>query len=231
MSKSIKGLSLVLALAAVLVLAGVAQQADDTVTCPVTGKVMKKAEAGASAELDGKTYYFCCEDCKAKFLKDLAAFLKAKTEAQAAYVCPMCKGVASDKPGKCPKCGMALVEKTMPHAGAHMAAMAGSKGHAHGLAAGAAKTCDPAGCGQAEAAGCGKSAGMMKAMPAHGAEGCACPMCSADVDIKVENTKDGVSVTMTAKTPEQVKAIQEHAAKMKEDRAKCLEAKKDAPKK
>ena len=27
------------------------------------------------------------------------------------YVCPECKDVSSDKPGKCPKCGMALVEK------------------------------------------------------------------------------------------------------------------------
>ncbi len=27
------------------------------------------------------------------------------------YVCTMCPGVASDKPGKCPKCGMTLVQK------------------------------------------------------------------------------------------------------------------------
>src|ERR1041384_4069571 len=26
----------------------------------------------------------------------------------AAYYCPMCEGVVSDKPGDCPKCGMAL---------------------------------------------------------------------------------------------------------------------------
>ncbi|WP_308239931.1 heavy metal-binding domain-containing protein [Hymenobacter sp. J193] len=29
-----------------------------------------------------------------------------------AYECPMkCEGSASDKPGSCPKCGMALVKK------------------------------------------------------------------------------------------------------------------------
>ncbi len=31
-----------------------------------------------------------------------------KPSAQAAYYCPMCPGVESDKPGECPKCGMAL---------------------------------------------------------------------------------------------------------------------------
>lgn len=31
-----------------------------------------------------------------------------ETSAKFAYVCPMCPGVGSDKPGACPKCGMAL---------------------------------------------------------------------------------------------------------------------------
>jgi Cu+-exporting ATPase len=31
-----------------------------------------------------------------------------KSSASAAYYCPMCEGVVSDKPGDCPKCGMAL---------------------------------------------------------------------------------------------------------------------------
>ena len=30
------------------------------------------------------------------------------------YTCPMHPEVISDKPGKCPKCGMDLVEKKMP---------------------------------------------------------------------------------------------------------------------
>src|SRR5580698_1913444 len=32
----------------------------------------------------------------------------AKAVAHAAYYCPMCEGVESDRPGDCPKCGMAL---------------------------------------------------------------------------------------------------------------------------
>jgi len=44
-----------------------------------------------------------------------------------------------------------------------------------------------------------------------------CPMMQADVERKVENTKDGVVITMTSKTPETVKKIQEHAAQMKKD--------------
>ncbi len=36
------------------------------------------------------------------------AHLSVKPTAQAAYYCPMCPGVESDKPGECPKCGMAL---------------------------------------------------------------------------------------------------------------------------
>lgn len=33
---------------------------------------------------------------------------KKKSGSTAAYICPMCPGVESDKPGACPKCGMAL---------------------------------------------------------------------------------------------------------------------------
>jgi len=52
-----------------------------------------------------------------------------------------------------------------------------------------------------------------------------CPMMMKDVDIKVENTKDGVLVTMTSKNPETVKMIQDHVAKMKE----CCKGKEGCP--
>lgn len=47
----------------------------------------------------------------ARFEK-LDAAAKAGKAVSAAYACPMnCEGSASDKPGSCPKCGMALVKK------------------------------------------------------------------------------------------------------------------------
>jgi YHS domain-containing protein len=185
---------------------------------------MKKAEAGATAEYQGKTYYFCCAGAKDKFLKDPAQYTQAMPEAGVKYVCPMCKGVESDKPGKCPKCGMDLVKKAEPqNAAAPVAAKSCCGGHKH--AAALEKKREMAGRGHGAGAGCG----MMKAKAA---EGCACPICSADVELKVENVKDGVVVTMTAKKPELVKAILDYAAKMKDCRAKCLEAaKKEEPKK
>jgi len=89
------------------------------------------------AERDGLTYYFCSEHCREKFVnrvepvqsipvsavsKDAASASQAKHDhshhahgaatvkpsVAAKYFCPMCPGVESDKPGDCPKCGMAL---------------------------------------------------------------------------------------------------------------------------
>ncbi len=58
-----------------------------------------------SGEKDGKTWYFCHEGCRRKFLGLPPLSSKPPT---AAYFCPMCEGVESDTPGTCPKCGMAL---------------------------------------------------------------------------------------------------------------------------
>jgi len=95
-------------------------------------------ETARRAELDGKTFYFCCEGCRKKFLaQNPGAKVKAdcchgksgeaahshahqgsthdqherapaKPSPAAKYICPMCAGVASDKPADCPKCGMSL---------------------------------------------------------------------------------------------------------------------------
>ena len=72
-----------------------------------------------SAERDGRTWYFCCEHCRRKFMgtADDAAHAcchgadgpeNVRPSPGAAYYCPMCPGVESDRPGDCPKCGMAL---------------------------------------------------------------------------------------------------------------------------
>ncbi len=87
------------------------------------------------AERDGKTFYFCSEHCRKEFLSKNASAenvgdccggienmrttehaarghehqgAAVKPSAAAKYFCPMCDGVKSDKPGSCPKCGMAL---------------------------------------------------------------------------------------------------------------------------
>ncbi|MFQ6082063.1 MAG: heavy metal-binding domain-containing protein [Candidatus Aminicenantia bacterium] len=125
MKKHSKILTLFLVFSFVLVLAGIAQQqAEETVTCPVSGKEMKKSEAKASYEYKGKTYYFCCEKCKEKFMKDPEQYIQKKAEMKEVYTCPMHSELKSDKPGKCPKCGMKLEKKMMvkKHMHAHMKA-------------------------------------------------------------------------------------------------------------
>jgi Cu+-exporting ATPase len=48
---------------------------EDMATCPVSGKKVMKSEA-VSMEYEGKTFYFCCEGCKAKFEKDPETYMK-----------------------------------------------------------------------------------------------------------------------------------------------------------
>src|SRR5688572_22300874 len=89
---------------------------------PICGMTVDEATA-RSAERDGRTFYFCSEHCRRKFLADgVPASAKhaghdhthhepaprKKQQGSSKYVCPMCAGVESDRPGNCPKCGMAL---------------------------------------------------------------------------------------------------------------------------
>ena len=98
--------------------------------------------APAKSEHTGKTYYFCSASCAAKFRADPEKYLRttpadsghatplvqlgaAKPVAiakpvgppprSAVYVCPMDPEVRQDRPGPCPKCGMAL-EPDVPSA-------------------------------------------------------------------------------------------------------------------
>ena len=71
-------------------------------------------------EHQGRAYYFCSAGCKTKFSADPAKYLEgasARVEAPASpgsvYTCPMHPEVRQDRPGDCPKCGMAL-EPEMP---------------------------------------------------------------------------------------------------------------------
>jgi Cu+-exporting ATPase len=86
--------------------------------------------AAGSVEHAGKTYYFCSTHCVEKFRADPKRYLTPHppkalvqigsidpatpdTPASVEYTCPMHPEVVSDRPGSCPKCGMALEPRTV----------------------------------------------------------------------------------------------------------------------
>ena len=98
-------------------------------TDPVCKMIVDEASA-LRAERNGKTFWFCSEHCRQKFLDqdvpdpgdessccspdhsdetDKAPGISVtQSSGSALFICPMCPGVESEKPGNCPKCGMAL---------------------------------------------------------------------------------------------------------------------------
>jgi len=52
------------------------KDAQEQVTCPVTGETIAKGDAAGSMEYKGKTYYFCCAGCIAKFKADPEKYIK-----------------------------------------------------------------------------------------------------------------------------------------------------------
>ena len=106
---------------------------------PVCGMTVDPACAKATAEYNGKAYFFCCAGCAAKFRSEPEKYLapptppgepthkaarpakpslvqlsgappapKAAAAQESSYVCPMDPEIRKDRPGPCPKCGMAL---------------------------------------------------------------------------------------------------------------------------
>ena len=77
-------------------------------------------------EHDGRPYYFCRAKCQASFVAEPARYDHfkmspppsdpAKVAAGAIYTCPMHPEIRQDRPGNCPKCGMAL-EPLIPELG------------------------------------------------------------------------------------------------------------------
>ncbi len=79
---------------AISVIAKDTEKTDDTITCPVTGKVLNKSEAQGPVMLDGKEYYFACKKSMEKFQKNPDEYLSCthkhsdpnkKTEFKATY--------------------------------------------------------------------------------------------------------------------------------------------------
>ncbi|MDT0619824.1 MAG: heavy metal translocating P-type ATPase [Salinisphaeraceae bacterium] len=91
-----------------------------TATDPVCGMTVDPEQA-LSHEHAGETYHFCSARCRDKFAADPEMILNPDASAQPTaeakadkYICPMCAGVESDRPGDCPKCGMALEPASPP---------------------------------------------------------------------------------------------------------------------
>jgi Cu+-exporting ATPase len=97
---------------------------------PVCGMTVNPKAAAGTYEYDGKIYYFCSSSCLQRFREDPEQFLNKPTESIASaseirsepkptgavvqsYTCPMHPEVRQNKPGSCPKCGMALEPVTV----------------------------------------------------------------------------------------------------------------------
>src|SRR5450631_2743394 len=96
---------------------------EPTAIDPVCGMTVDPKSAPAQTTHQGTTYYFCCSHCLKKFDADPNKYLHGKPEPMSLriapappavpgtkrqYICPMDPEVVSDRPGPCPKCGMAL---------------------------------------------------------------------------------------------------------------------------
>ncbi|QHW28276.1 heavy metal translocating P-type ATPase (plasmid) [Rhizobium leguminosarum bv. viciae 248] len=89
-------------------------------TDPVCGMTVDRSTAKHFLKANGEKFYFCSAACQAKFEADPAAYRNGnRPAAQPApkgtlYTCPMHPEVVSDRPGDCPKCGMALEPMGIP---------------------------------------------------------------------------------------------------------------------
>lgn len=107
-------------------------QPDMSAIDPVCHMTVDEAKCQHTLEYKGRPYYFCRAGCKQRFRADPKRFLapdydpsKANsgmnggggTSGKSKYTCPMHPEIQQDKPGTCPKCGMAL-EPMVPTAGA-----------------------------------------------------------------------------------------------------------------
>ena len=80
---------------------------------PICGMTVEEATP-LRAERDGETFFFCSDHCRQKFLSTRAtAEPEEKPQGKTIYTCPMHPEIEQDKPGDCPKCGMALEPKTV----------------------------------------------------------------------------------------------------------------------
>jgi Cu+-exporting ATPase len=79
---------------------------------PVCGMTVDPHSAKHCADHGGRTYYFCCAGCRAKFVADPQKYLGGRQPESVSegtvYTCPMHPEIRQIGPGSCPICGMAL---------------------------------------------------------------------------------------------------------------------------
>jgi len=91
---------------------------------PVCGMTVNRQTAAGSFEYEGATYVFCSSHCLERFRNGPGGFVKSPVLeagrqpntiaiAKSEYACPMHLEIRRDKPGTCPKCGMALEPLTI----------------------------------------------------------------------------------------------------------------------
>ncbi len=89
---------------------------------PVCGMSVDRSTARYFLKAEGVKFYFCSAACQAKFEADPAAYRDGQRPTTkpapkgTLYTCPMHPEVVSDRPGDCPKCGMALEPMGIPPA-------------------------------------------------------------------------------------------------------------------
>jgi Cu+-exporting ATPase len=93
---------------------GGADEANYRVKDPVCGMEVDPGTAKHAAEAGEKTYYFCSNGCKTKFVANPTSYISEKPRVPAPapegaiYTCPMHPEIRRNGPGNCPICGMAL---------------------------------------------------------------------------------------------------------------------------
>jgi len=212
MKKQFRFMALIAAAAFVLVLAGSALQTPDTAKDPVCGMNVKIATAKYTSEYKDTKYYFCSQGCKTSFDKEPEKYLAKPGSGMMGGMMGggMMKhdmAAASQTPdtAKDPVCGMSVKISTAKYTSEYK----GAKYYFCGESCKTSFDKEPEKyLAKAQVAHAG---GMMADGKMEG-----CPMMLADVDKKVQNTKDGVTITLSSKNAETVKKIQDHAAKMAE---------------
>jgi YHS domain-containing protein len=207
MKRNLRMFAIVAALGVVVALGLAAQQKSaDTAVDPVCGMTVVKADAKATFDYKGTTYYFCSTGCKDSFAKDPDKYLAARQEKSPA---PMSRMPMGRMQGQAPAAGApAMAGRSMMGPGGMMRQrmpMMGRMGMMRG--------------------GMGRPGRPMMA----GGLGRLFMLYGDKMQVSVENTKDGASLKVTSKDPEVVKAIQVHMAEHMAMMKKMEEAAAETP--